>query len=216
MTNNKKIRIHVKNNHWAPGSFPTDAEGEKVFTITNSHFRKAFEKFPKIKEKVEIFIDWDEDNFNSSMSTSDILIAWNFPTSNIKKISPNLKDRYANICTKRGPKCCFTFEEFLAAWEKHKSIYGMKSAWGPGRDHLQQHLPVTTITPGTKRVSGKKVPRVYSNLSADRLDSSKDYTIQNIIFIRNDENVRKKDTSYNDCKIQIRLHEERFIKMKAI
>ena len=42
-------------------------------------------KFPKIKEKVEIFIDWDEDNFNSSMSSSDILIAWNFPTSNLKK-----------------------------------------------------------------------------------------------------------------------------------
>jgi phosphoglycerate dehydrogenase-like enzyme len=91
LTNNKKIKIHVKNNHWAPGSFPTDAEGEKVFTITNSHFDKAFKKFPKIKEKVEIFIDWDEDNFNSSMSTSDILIAWNFPTLNLKKISPNLK-----------------------------------------------------------------------------------------------------------------------------
>ena len=52
MTDNKKIRIHVKNNHWAPESFPTDAEGEKVFTITNSHFEKAFMKFPKIKEKV--------------------------------------------------------------------------------------------------------------------------------------------------------------------
>jgi len=88
---NKKIKIHVKNNHWAAGSFPTDAEGEKVFTIKNSHFEKAFKKFPKIKKKVEIFIDWDEDNFNSSMSSSDILIAWNFPTSNIKKISPNLK-----------------------------------------------------------------------------------------------------------------------------
>jgi len=88
---NKKIKIHVKNNHWAPGSFPTDAEGEKVFTITSSHFDKAFKKFPEIKEKVDIFFDWDEDNFNSSMSSSDILIAWNFPTSNLKKISPNLK-----------------------------------------------------------------------------------------------------------------------------
>ena len=88
---NKKIKIHVKNNHWAAGSFPTDAEGEKVFTIKNSHFEKVFKTFPKIKEKVEIFIDWDEDNFNSSMSSSDILIAWNFPTSSLKKISPNLK-----------------------------------------------------------------------------------------------------------------------------
>ncbi len=91
MKNNKKIKIHVKNNHWAAGSFPIDAEGEKVFTIKNSHFEKAFEKFPEIKEKVEIFIDWDEDNFNSSMSNSDILLTWNFPTSNLKKVSPNLK-----------------------------------------------------------------------------------------------------------------------------
>ena len=88
---NKKIKIHVKNNHWSPGSFPTDAEGEKVFTITSSHFDKALKKFPEIKEKVDIFFDWDEDNFNSSMFNSDILIAWNFPTSNLKKISPNLK-----------------------------------------------------------------------------------------------------------------------------
>ena len=91
MKNNKKIKIHVKNNHWAAGSFPIDAEGEKVFTIKNFHFEKAFEKFPEIKEKVEIFIDWDEDNFNSSMSISDILLTWNFPTSNLKKVSPNLK-----------------------------------------------------------------------------------------------------------------------------
>ena len=88
---NKKIKIHVKNNHWAPGSFPTDAEGEKVFTITKTHFEKALEKFPEIKEKVDIFFDWDEDNFNSSMSNSNILLAWNFKTSNLKKISPNLK-----------------------------------------------------------------------------------------------------------------------------
>ena len=91
MKNNKNIKIHVKNNHWAAGSFPTDAEGEKVFTIKNSHFEKAFEKFPEIKEKVEIFIDWDEDNFNSSMSNANILLTWNFPTSNLKKVSPNLK-----------------------------------------------------------------------------------------------------------------------------
>ena len=91
MKNNKKIKIHVKNNHWAAGSFPTDAEGERVFTIKNSHFEKAFEKFPEIKDKVEIFIDWDENNFNSSMSNSDILLTWNFPTSNLKKVSPNLK-----------------------------------------------------------------------------------------------------------------------------
>ena len=88
---NKKIKIHVKNNHWAPGSFPTDAEGEKNFTITKEHFAQALNNFPKIKEKVEIFVDWDEDNFKTSMANSDILVAWDFSTINLKKVAPNLK-----------------------------------------------------------------------------------------------------------------------------
>ena len=91
MTENKKIKIHVKNNHWAPGSFPTDAEGEKNFTITKEHLENALKDLPEIKDKVEIFVDWDEDNFEKSMSNSDILLAWNFPTQNLKKISPNLR-----------------------------------------------------------------------------------------------------------------------------
>jgi phosphoglycerate dehydrogenase-like enzyme len=91
LKNNKKIKIHVKNNHWAPGSFPTDVEGEKNFTITKEHFDEVLKNEQEIKDKIELFFDWDEDNFNSSMSNSDVLIAWNFPTSNLKKIAPNLK-----------------------------------------------------------------------------------------------------------------------------
>ena len=131
-----------------------------------------------------------------------------------------LKDRYRNIGMKRGPKCCFTFDEFFATWKKHKSIYGMRSAWGPGIDHLEQHLPITMIHKGEGQVGKmgclKGAKRTGSNLSADRLDSSKPYTIQNLIFIRGDENSRKKNTTYEDCKIQIKLHEERFINMEAI
>ena len=91
MTKNKKIKIHVKNNHWAPGAFPSDAEGEKNFTITKEHLDQALKNFPKIKEKVDIFIDWDEDNFKTSMADSNVLLAWNFSTKNLKKIAPNLK-----------------------------------------------------------------------------------------------------------------------------
>ena len=83
----------------------------------------------------------------------------------------------------------------------------MKSAWGPGIDHLEQHLPITRIYNG-----GGVYHRTNSNISVDRLDPNREYTLQNIIFIRGDENSRKKDTSYEDCKIQMRLHEERFIK----
>ena len=88
---NKKIKIHVKNNHWAPGSFPTDAEGEKNFTITKERFDNVLNKFPEIKEKIEVFFDWDEENFKKSISNSDILLAWNFPTQNLKEQAPNLK-----------------------------------------------------------------------------------------------------------------------------
>ena len=91
MTGDKKIKIHIKNNHWAPGSFPTDAEGEKNFTITEQHLNEALKNYPEIKEKLQVFVDWDEENFEKSMSNSDILLAWNFPTENLKKISPNLK-----------------------------------------------------------------------------------------------------------------------------
>ena len=134
-----------------------------------------------------------------------------------------LKKKYADIkdrCYRENRKCYFTLDEFLAAFEKHKSIYGMKSAWGPGTDQLDQHLPITRIYIGNgqkgQKGLAKGTKRIASNLSTDRLDSNRDYTLQNIIFIRNDENTRKHSTSYEDCKIQIRLYEERFINMKAI
>ena len=112
--------------------------------------------------------------------------------------------------------CYFTFEEFEREFEKHRSIYGMRSAWGPGVNHLDKHLPITMSAKGDSAWSRGGGKRTASNLSVDRLDSNRDYTLQNIIFIRCDENARKHSSSYEDCKIQIRLYEERFIKMKAI
>ena len=137
-----------------------------------------------------------------------------------------LKDRYQSLKSKQrkkrcGAECYFTFDEFFAAFGKHKSIYGMKSAWGPGPDRLEEHLPITIIQkgdgkPGTRGGCIKGSKRMASNLSVDRLNPNLDYTLQNLIFIRLDENSRKKNTTYEDCKIQMRLHEERFINMKAI
>ena len=144
-----------------------------------------------------------------------------------------LKGRYHNIqiahknprvISQKGGgkmhKCYFTFEELWEAFKKHLKKHGMHSAWGP------HHLPITMIHQGKNKPitgSGKRTPgrqkgqkSIESNLSCDRLDSSKPYTIQNLIFIRNDENLRKKNTSYEDCFAQIKLHEERFIKMESI
>ena len=117
-------------------------------------------------------------------------------------------------------KCHFTFDELLTAFEKHISIYGMRSAWGPGINNLEQHLPMKMFHAANGQVGLKGVAkgtkRIPSNLSVDRLDPNRDYTIQNLIFVRFDENARKHSSSYEDSKIHIRLHEERFIKMKAI
>jgi phosphoglycerate dehydrogenase-like enzyme len=106
LTNNKKIKIHIKNNHGRPGTFPCDLEGEKNFTITKEHFEKALENETEIKDQIEFIIDWDEDNFNSSMSSSDILLTYDFPTKNLKEIAPNLKWIH---CTAAGVEHMFPF-----------------------------------------------------------------------------------------------------------
>ena len=88
---NKNIKIHIKNNRWKEGSFPNTPEGEKVFTITEEQVKKALINFPHLEGRFETFIDWDEDNFIKSMPSSDILLTWNLPTSNISQIAPNLR-----------------------------------------------------------------------------------------------------------------------------
>jgi len=91
LTDNKKIKIHIKNNHWRPGTFPSDAEGEKNFTITDNDFELAFADEKELRKKIDFFIDWDEENFISSMAKADILLTYDFQTLNIKKIAPKLK-----------------------------------------------------------------------------------------------------------------------------
>ena len=172
--------------------------------------------FYKDKAKKNGYHPWCKKCFNKTttkrLNTEKGYLKMRYGSMRGKELS---KDRWS-----RKSKCFFTFDEFLAAFEKHKSIYGMKSAWGPGPDHLEEHLPMKMIQEGKgqlgKRGPIKGLKPTVSNLSVDRLDTNRDYTLQNIIFIRGDENVRKKNTTYEDCKIQIKLHEERFIDMNAI
>ena len=138
----KKIKIHIKNNHGRPGTFPCDLEGEKNFTITREHFEKALENVPEIKDKIEFFIDWDVDNFNSSMSNSEILLTYDFPTNNLKSIAPNLKWIH---CTAAGVEHLFPFDwtydnlkitNSSGVHAKKAGEYGLMSVL-----MLQNHLP---------------------------------------------------------------------------
>ena len=90
MTKNK-IKIHIRNNHWKKGSLPCDLEGEKNSSVTKDLFESKLSKYPGIKDKISYLIDWDDDNWKSSMKDADILLAWNFPTKGLSKIAPNLK-----------------------------------------------------------------------------------------------------------------------------
>tara|TARA_R100001244_G_scaffold132027_1_gene106622 strand:+ start:34 stop:576 length:543 start_codon:yes stop_codon:yes gene_type:complete len=150
---------------------------------------------------------------------NECIICWAKRTkrNNTKRLNTEigfLKMRYSAIHSRGRDnptvekyQCYFTFKEFCDAFKKHKKIHGMNSAWGP------HHLPMTMIFQGRK---GRKGAKYISNLSCDRLDSSKPYTLQNLIFIRTDENDRKKNTSYEDCFAQIKLHKERFVEMRSI
>ena len=91
MTDTGKIRIHIKNNRWAPGSFPNTPEGEAVFTITAEQFDVALARFPDLVGKVEPFFDWDEDNFDTSIAEADVLLCWNLPMDGLSDAAPHLR-----------------------------------------------------------------------------------------------------------------------------
>lgn len=84
-------RVHVKNNRWADGSFPNTPEGEDVFTITRDRFDAALAGFPDMAGKLDPFIDWDTDNFATSMKDADVLLTWNLPTQGLAEAAPKLK-----------------------------------------------------------------------------------------------------------------------------
>ena len=50
----KKIKIHIRNNHWKEGFLPCDPEGEKHSTITSEEFEKGLLET----------IDWYKNNTN--------------------------------------------------------------------------------------------------------------------------------------------------------
>lgn len=87
----KKLRVHVKNNHASPDTFPNTPEGEAVFTITRERFDAVARDYPDVAQHLDVFIDWDTDHFQESMKTADVLVTWDLPTANLGSVAPNLK-----------------------------------------------------------------------------------------------------------------------------
>lgn len=85
------MKIHVKNNRWKAGSFPNTPEGEEVFTITQERIDAVLEEFPDLKAKAEYVIDWDTDNWATSMAEAEVLLTWDLPMENLAEVAPNLR-----------------------------------------------------------------------------------------------------------------------------
>ena len=85
------MRVHVKNNHASPDTFPPTPEGEAVFTITRERFDAAAARYPHVARRLDVFIDWDLDHFESSMRTAEVLVTWDLPTANLAGVAPNLR-----------------------------------------------------------------------------------------------------------------------------
>ena len=85
------VKIHIKNNHASPDTFPPTPEGEEVFTITRERFDACLSRYPDLDGRLQAFIDWDLDNFESSMKEAEVLICWDLPTVSLKRVAPKLK-----------------------------------------------------------------------------------------------------------------------------
>lgn len=76
-----KPRLHIKNNR----------SGEEVFRITPERLAEARARHPGIAPHVETVIDWDLDNFESSIATANALVTWELPTQDLARRAPNLR-----------------------------------------------------------------------------------------------------------------------------
>jgi hypothetical protein len=123
----------------------------------------------------------------------------------IKSRYNQIKQRYKN--NKHSQKnridmyvCDFSIEQFLNSWEEHKKKYGglICAITGSSMTHIGLNDP------------SNKYKRNWSNISVDRLDSDKPYTLKNIIFVRWDVNLSKRDLSIKHMKKIISLFNERF------
>jgi hypothetical protein len=100
----------------------------------------------------------------------------------------------------RGIPCLITKQEFFEQWMLHKERMGGIFCEYTG-------LPVT-FNRGNIKGGGQK-SRSATNLSVDRLDNTKPYSIENIVFCRADFNNRKNQVNLDDCLRIIKLAKER-------
>ncbi|MCP4765653.1 MAG: D-2-hydroxyacid dehydrogenase [Gammaproteobacteria bacterium] len=85
------IKLHIKNNHAGPDTFPSTPESEPVFTISMEKYRHTAAQFPDLAGQLDVFVDWDTDHWVESMREAEVLLTWNLPTENLAEVAPKMK-----------------------------------------------------------------------------------------------------------------------------
>ena len=115
--------------------------------------------------------------------------------STINKL--NSRKKWKTVKQKNGFK---NFDEFYNHWLKQKSIHGLK-------------CPATEVKMTTKRFfnkPGERTARCMTNISADRILSSKNYSPQNLIFTTWQYNSDKGVLSPKGARFFLKIAEERY------
>ena len=76
-----RLRLHIKNNR----------SGEEVFRVTEERYRAAAARHTELAARVDARIDFDLDNFDTSMAGAHALLTWDLPTSDLASRAPNLR-----------------------------------------------------------------------------------------------------------------------------
>lgn len=87
----RRVKVHIKNNHASPDTFPPTVEGEAVFTITRERYEAEVARYPDLAAGLDVFIDWDLDHFAESMKSAEVLVTWDLPTADLARVAPRLR-----------------------------------------------------------------------------------------------------------------------------
>ena len=104
-------------------------------------------------------------------------------------------------------RCYISWPELWKAWQLHKKKHGGMYCALTGEE--MTHI-------GSNHPDHQKYSRNWNNISIDRLDSLKPYTLQNIIFTTWKVNRQKNDFPLQYMKKLLKLYNSRFVKLESI
>jgi len=187
-----KEKILAKNKKYYQDNKEILKEKRKIYDLKNrdkilkwqKEYQKNYRKNNKEKTKKS-----QSDYYNSERGY--FVALW----STLNRL--NGRKKWKTIEQKNGFK---NFDEFYNHWLKQKSIYGLK-------------CPATGVKMTTKRFfnkPGERKTKCMTNISVDRILSSKNYSPKNLIFTTWQYNCDKGGLSPKGARFFLKIAEERY------